>query len=275
MKNLFKLTLFLTVITFCFSSCRERIDAGHTGILFNHYGVTDSKGVSDYEQVSGIVWYNPFTREVYEYPHYWQNASFKNISFNSAEGEPIRTNLDFQYRFTKEHIPSIFDEYRQNSESLKTNQIQSMVIEELNAQAGKLGAVFIMGKGRSDLLTSVKDSLNIKYSPQFEFKLVSFSSELIPSDNVKKAIEGVIKAQEGAKTAQATTVEIRENARQKLIQAKADSTTVVMAAQAKAEAYKLQKQELTSMLLEKQAIEKWDGKLPKYMTSKETVPFIK
>ena len=273
--KLFKVLFLFLISLILFSSCgRERIDAGHTGILFNHYGITDKKGVSDYEIVSGIVWYNPFTREVFEYPHYWQNARFEEISFNSIEGEPIKTSLDFQYRFERDYIPSIFDEYRLSPEELMNNQLRAMVLEELNAQAGKLGAVSIMGKLRSELLVSVKDSLNSKYSPQFAFKLVSFSSDLDPSQNVEQAIQGVINAQEGAKKAQANTVKVREETLQKQIQARGDSMALVINAKAKAAAYKLQKEQLTPELLQKQAIEKWDGKMPQIIGG-DKVPFIK
>lgn len=47
------------------SSC-EKIDAGHEGILVNLYG--DDKGVGDVSMCTGMVWYNPFTQSVYEYP---------------------------------------------------------------------------------------------------------------------------------------------------------------------------------------------------------------
>ena len=57
-----KLIFFLAAIV-ALSSC-TRIDAGHEGIKVNMYG-TD-KGVSDVVLVTGRVWYNPFTEDVYE-----------------------------------------------------------------------------------------------------------------------------------------------------------------------------------------------------------------
>ena len=63
-KLLCVLSLFLSAL--CLTSCSERVDAGSEGILVNLYG--SDKGVDDVSLVTGRVWYNPFTEEVYEYP---------------------------------------------------------------------------------------------------------------------------------------------------------------------------------------------------------------
>ena len=63
-KFVFMLSLILSAL--CLTSCSERIDAGSEGILVNLYG--SDKGVDDVSLVTGRVWYNPFTEEVYEYP---------------------------------------------------------------------------------------------------------------------------------------------------------------------------------------------------------------
>lgn len=55
------------------TSCSERIDAGSEGILVNLYG--SDKGVDDVSLVTGRVWYNPFTEEVYEYPTFVQTST--------------------------------------------------------------------------------------------------------------------------------------------------------------------------------------------------------
>lgn len=60
---------------------------------------------------------------------------------------------------------------------------------------------------------------------------------------------------------------------QELEQAKIDAEKKITQAKAEADAMKLQKQELTSELLQKQAIEKWDGKLPTTNAS-TSLPFL-
>lgn len=59
------LFMLLGAALFSTTSCSERVDAGSEGILVNLYG--SDKGVDDVSLVTGRVWYNPFTEEVYEY----------------------------------------------------------------------------------------------------------------------------------------------------------------------------------------------------------------
>lgn len=73
------------MLSLSFTSC-ERIDAGCEGILVNLYG--SERGVDDVSMVTGRVFYNPATQEVYEYPTYVQTIEngkyrvrIKGISF--------------------------------------------------------------------------------------------------------------------------------------------------------------------------------------------------
>ena len=78
------LTAFMVMASvIVFSSC-ERIDAGCEGIKVNLYG--DDKGVGDVALVSGRVWYNPFTTEVYEYPMYVQTVDYPAFEINAKDG---------------------------------------------------------------------------------------------------------------------------------------------------------------------------------------------
>ncbi len=67
--------LFLMV--FLFKSC-ERIDAGHVGVKVNLYG--DNKGVSDVTEVTGMVFYNPITHSIYEFPTFIQQKYEESIA---------------------------------------------------------------------------------------------------------------------------------------------------------------------------------------------------
>ena len=56
-----------------FNSC-ERIDAGHVGVKVNQYG--DNKGVDDVTAVTGMVFYNPITTRIYEFPTFIQHKEY-------------------------------------------------------------------------------------------------------------------------------------------------------------------------------------------------------
>lgn len=64
------------MLSLSFTSC-ERIDAGCEGILVNLYG--SERGVDDVSMVTGRVFYNPATQEVYEYPTYVQTIDYEPL----------------------------------------------------------------------------------------------------------------------------------------------------------------------------------------------------
>ena len=64
--------------------CTERIDAGHEGLLVKMYG--SDKGVQDVALVTGRVWYNPLTEQVFEIPTYVQTVNYDAFTVNAKDG---------------------------------------------------------------------------------------------------------------------------------------------------------------------------------------------
>ncbi len=70
MKTIISAVVGFFLLVTLFFSC-ERIDAGHVGVKVNQYG--DNKGVDDVVAVTGMVFYNPFTTAIYEFPTFIQH----------------------------------------------------------------------------------------------------------------------------------------------------------------------------------------------------------
>ena len=98
--------------------------------------------------------------------------------------------------------------------------------------------------------------------------IIQFSNFEIIGLNLDEAYEGAVRAkviaEQQAKTAENKTKQIQEEAKQRLIQAKAE-----------AESMKIRSEALSKnkSLVEYEAVQKWDGKLPQYMMN-GSVPFI-
>jgi regulator of protease activity HflC (stomatin/prohibitin superfamily) len=98
--------------------------------------------------------------------------------------------------------------------------------------------------------------------------IISFSNFEVISLNLDEAYEAAVRAkviaEQQAKTAENRTKQIQEEAKQKLIQA-----------QAEAESMKVRSEALSKnkSLVEYEAVQKWDGRLPQYMMG-NTIPFI-
>lgn len=84
MKSKFLIGLLIAFMGMVSLSSCERIDAGHEGIKVSLYG--DDKGVGEAALVTGRVWYNPFTTEIYEYPTYVRTVDYAPFTVNAQDG---------------------------------------------------------------------------------------------------------------------------------------------------------------------------------------------
>jgi uncharacterized membrane protein YqiK len=83
------------------------------------------------------------------------------------------------------------------------------------------------------------------------------------SPSYKHAIEEKQVAEQNAKKAENDLVRIKTEAQQ-----------TIESAKAQAELLRLQKEQVTPMMVQLKAVEKWDGRLPQYMGGGSPMPFI-
>lgn len=93
------------MLSLSFTSC-ERIDAGCEGILVNLYG--SERGVDDVSMVTGRVFYNPATQEVYEYPTYVQTIDYEPFTINAKDGSEFKVDPNVNLK----DAPKVFHKYR-------------------------------------------------------------------------------------------------------------------------------------------------------------------
>ena len=115
-------------------------------------------------------------------------------------------------------------------------------------------------KATTEILHKLQSQLADKYIDVTDFQMV----EIKYSDVFEKAIESKVTAEQEALKAKNKTVQVQEEARQKLISAEAEAKSMSIRATALTQ---------NKALVEYEAVQKWDGKLPTY-TLGNTMPFI-
>ena len=112
----------------------------------------------------------------------------------------------------------------------------------------------------ADILSKLQSQLKEKYINVSTFQIIDI--------NYSKAFEGAIEskvtAEQEALKAKNKTVQVQEEARQKIISAEAEAKSMAIRAHALTQ---------NKALVEYEAVQKWDGKLPEYMMG-NAVPFI-
>src|SRR5271163_213169 len=150
----------LAVVLAGASSC-TKVSPGYVGIKVNNWG--SQKGVQDYPLKTGMVFYNPLTEDMYDFPTFmvtrtWtQNINEGNpidesITFNSIEGTQVNADVAITYFFDPHDVPEIFVKFRAKPDILTDGYIHNRVRDFLNREASDMKVVDIFGQGKQKIL---------------------------------------------------------------------------------------------------------------------------
>ena len=177
---------FITLI-FLFMSC-ERIDAGHVGVKVNQYG--DNKGVDDVVAVTGMVFYNPFTTAIYEFPTFIQHKEYKNENsfvVNSKDGSEFSVSPIMNYSVQRDKVPSIFSKYRRPLEDIEEGFLKTAVYDAFRLATNKYTADELISN-RAVFEIEVRRLLDGQLLKE-GFIINQFTSNLIYPETFKKSIK--------------------------------------------------------------------------------------
>ncbi len=250
------------LLVFLFMSC-ERIDAGHVGVKVNLYG--DNKGVDDVVEVTGMVFYNPLTHNIYEFPTYVQHKEYtgdNSFIVNSKDGSEFHVSPIINYSVKREMVPKIFSKYRRDLGSIEEGFLKTAVFDAFRLATNVYTADELIGnrqKFEIEVRRILEDQLNRE-----GFYIQQFTSNLVYPETFKKAIEAKNNAVQSALMAENKVKQAEAEAKIKVATADGNAQAMLTSAKAEAEANRLKQQTITPMLLQLEWINKWDGKLPVY-----------
>lgn len=257
-----------------------RVDPGNVGIKVNLYG--SNRGVDDITLETGRVWYNPITEDIYTFPTYMQNAVWtqdeinespvdESITFNSIEGAVINADIAVSYQIIPESVPEIFVELRKDSDYIKNVYVRSKARDSFSRNASRMKVVDIFGSKKEELLNAVKEDLQSNMKG-FKFDMVTFIGGLRVDPLVEQSISSTIQATQRAIEAENKVKQSTAEAQQKVEEARGLAESILLEAKARAEANEMLTKSLSPQLLNYEALQKWDGVLPR--VTGEVVPFI-
>jgi regulator of protease activity HflC (stomatin/prohibitin superfamily) len=254
--------LFLMV--FLFKSC-ERIDAGHVGVKVNLYG--DNKGVSDVTEVTGMVFYNPITHNIYEFPTFIQHKEYtgeNSFVVNSKDGSEFHVSPIINYSVQREKVPSIFAKYRRSLDQIEEGFLKTAVFDAFRLATNKYTADELIGN-RQAYEVEVRRILESQLLRE-GFVVNQFTSNLVYPETFKAAIEAKNNAVQAALRAENEVKTAEAQAKIKVATAEGNAQALLTSAKAEAEANRMKQQTLTPLLIQLEFVQKWDGKLPVYGT---------
>ena len=245
---------------FLVNSC-ERIDAGHVGVKVDMYG--SGKGVNDVTECTGVVFYNPITTKIYEFPTFIQHKEYKDDNsfvVNSKDGSEFSVSPIMNYSVQREKVPAIFAKYRRSLEEIEEGFLKTAVYDAFRLATNKYTADGLIGN-REVFEVEVRRLLEAQLLKE-GFVINQFTSNLVYPDSFKKAINAKNNAVQSALMAENKVKQAEAEAKIKVATANGNAEALLANARAEAESNKLRQQTLTPMLLQQQWIEKWKGQVP-------------
>lgn len=215
-------------------------------------GVVTSYGkVTGRELTEGFAWVGGWgTNNVTKYDIKTQKEEVSGIAAATRDLQDVTGTVVLNYQLEAGKVSEI---HKTVGVTYKDKLITPALNEVFKAATAKYNASELITKRaevKSDITTTLTERLKKDGISVTAVNITNFSF----SAEFNKAIEAVqVANQEVAK------------AKQQLEKARIDAEKTIQQAKAAAEAQRLQQQTLTSELLYKQWVEKWDGKLPEYV----------
>jgi regulator of protease activity HflC (stomatin/prohibitin superfamily) len=246
------------------NSC-EQIDAGHVGVKVNMYG--SDKGVGNVTECTGMVFYNPITTKIYEFPTFIQHKEYNknddgdnSFVVNSKDGSEFRVSPIVNYSVQREKVPAIFSKYRRSLPEIEDGFLKTAVYDAFRLAANKYTADGLISN-REIFEQEVRRILVAQLLKE-GFVLNQFTSNLVYPTSFKNAINAKNNAVQAALMAENKVKQAEAEAKIKVAKANGEAESMLAIARAEAESNKLRQSTLTPLLIQQQWIEKWRGNVP-------------
>lgn len=231
-----------------------------------------------------------------------------SFSAPSSDGKGLQMELTFTYRFDADHVAQTFTRFKGRSgKDLLNTFIKPNIISWTKEVTAKYPVTDILGEKRAELNTVLSDylaekfnsygiiienaslinievddetraSITKKVTAQQELELANIEKKTAQVQAEKEKQVALIEAEKEKETASIKAEQIKINAQadaEKVkIKAQADAEAKKIAADAEAQANREIAQSLTSELIEKIKVEKWNGSVPTVQGSSAT-PIVK
>lgn len=247
-----------SVLLICvmFLAACEQIDTGHRGIQ-TRFGEVDMKIGSMSE---GLYFYNIFTSSIQEMDVRtlrWEGKT--NTYTKDVQQADIKFVITYRLESDKAHLM-----YKEVGDKWGAVLMPQAVEGGLKVIIGQYDAVDLVshrGKATEESKAAIQAVLKDKHVIIESFQLVNIQY----LKEFEKAVEDKQIAVQRASESVNKTKQIEEEAKQRLISAKAE-----------AESMKIRANALTqnAQLVQYEAVQKWDGKMPNYMLGGGAMPFI-
>jgi|SRR5690606_27532465 len=252
------------------------IRPGYVGVVVDLFG--DKKGIDSKELHVGMHWIAPW-KTVYQFPIFEQNTTWEGeregFNFQTSEGMAVAADVGITYHLRAESIPLIFQRYRRGMDEITNTFVRNYIRDAINKSASHIKIEDLYGQGKEAFFDSVQEGvkkdlrdLGIEVSRIYLIGRFHFPPNVITALNAK------IEASQRAQQRENELREAEAEAKKQIAKAEGTAKCALLQAEAEAKANKVLAESVTLPLIQWQATQKWDGKLPQVTGSENMIiPF--
>lgn len=243
--------LFIAFIMFC--NPIAIVGVGERGVK-----VTLGR-VSPQSYSEGVHFVTPFISKIHVMNVKTQKLSTPTEVY-TKDIQQARISYVVNYNLMPNHVHEM---YREVGKNYVDTILMPAIEGNIKDVIGKWNAQDLVANRASataDILNKLQTQLEKKYISVTSFQIIDINY----SEVFERAIESKVTAEQEALKARNKTVQVEEEAKQKLISAQAEAKSMQIRATALTQ---------NKALVEYEAVQKWDGKLPEYMMG-GSIPFI-
>ncbi len=253
MKKIYTITALL-LMTAPLQGClgAKVVDTGERGIE-THFGKVTG------EVSEGLHFYNPFTSTITVMDTRTQKWEYDDATY-TKDIQQAKMHVVVNYNLDPSHAGDV---YLSVGDDWVNKLIPQTVQGTLKSVIGQWDAMDLIGnraKAQVEIQNRIASALADKHIlvTRVEISNIDYTKEF------EAAVEAKVKAIQEAEQAKNNTVRVAEEAKQAVLTAKGEAEAMQIKAQALS---------TNSNLVQYEAVQKWDGKLPDYMMG-NSVPFI-
>lgn len=280
-----KLNKIVAALGMCLAlAACSKVPAGNVGVKYHLYG--GDKGVDTEELSPGRYWIG-YNEDLYLFPTFTQTYTWtkacidgdcenEELGFQTSEGLAVTADVGITYHIQKDKATELFEKYRLNVDEITDKYLRNYVRDSMVNNAAAMKVEDVYGTGKTALMNRVQKEVAEKVLPEgIVVEKVYWIGELRLPDTVTRAINAKITATQMTQQRQNEVAQAKAEADKRVETARGAAESVTLIAKAQAEAIDIKGDALSRnpKVIELQAIEKWDGKLPVYNNGPQ--PFIK
>ncbi|EIX9322252.1 SPFH domain-containing protein [Klebsiella pneumoniae] len=252
----------------------DRVEPGNVGIKVNKLG--DDKGVGEVVGV-GRYW-TGWNTEVYIFPTFKQMKTYEDaFNFQMSDGTTIGYHIGVAYKVDSTKVTTVFQTYRKGVDDITDTDLRQKIADALNRLASRMSTDKFIDGGKAELLENALKEIQSDMGP-VGIQVISLSYVGRPEypPTVIESINAKVTANQ--KTLQREQEVKQREAEANMLRAEADgqADAKLKLAEAEAKSIQIRGQAMRENpeVLQLEAINKWNGTLPQYMTSGTNTPFI-